>query len=375
MSSNLPTDGVALFSTATPEGVIRVTLEPQTLAPLADDELLVRVEATPINPSDLGLLLGPADISTARSEGGAMVVDVPERLRRAVAARLGTPMPVGNEGAGTVIAAGASAQAQALIGRVVASFGGSMYRSYRVVKLGDALVLPEGATPRDGASLTVNPLTALSMISTMRRDGHSAIVHTAAASNLGQMLSRLCQAEGVPLVNIVRSQAQADILKALGAEHVLDSTAPDFFETLVDALVETKATIAFDAIGGGRLASIILSAMEVAQGRMGAAFSVYGSATYKQVYIYGSLDPSPTELARSFGLAWGINGWLLTPQLMKLAPAEVAVLRQRVLDHRNDIFASTYTSEIPLTAMLDPAVAQAYQAKTTGTKYLVNPSL
>jgi NADPH:quinone reductase-like Zn-dependent oxidoreductase len=375
MNSQLPSDGVALFSTATPEGTIRVTLEPQQIAPLADDELLVRIEATPINPSDLGLLFGPADIATVRSENGAMVLDVPERLRRALAARLGTPMPVGNEGAGTVVAAGASAAAQALIGRVVASFGGAMYRRYRVVKLADAMVMPEGTSARDAASLTVNPLTALAMVGTMRRDGHSAIVHTAAASNLGQMLSRLCAVEGIPLVNIVRSAAQAELLRGQGAAIVLDSTAPDFFDRLIDALAQTGATVAFDAIGGGRLGSTILTAMEAAQARKGGAFSVYGSTVHKQLYIYGGLDPAATELTRSFGFAWGVSGWLLTPYLMRAGADEAAAMRERVIAHRSDIFASRYTAEIPLTAMLDPAVAKAYQAKATGTKYLVNPGL
>ena len=374
----LPTNGLALTSTATADGHIAIALVPQQIAPLADDEVLVRVEATPINPSDLGLLLSTADVSMARRDDAAehatMLVDIPERLQRAVAGRIGMAMPVGNEGAGTVIAAGASAEAQALIGRVVATFGGAMYCSYRTVRVADALVLPEGATAKEGASLTVNPLTALSMIATMRREGYSAIVHTAAASNLGQMLVRLCAAENVPLVNIVRSPEQVALLKGLGAEHVVDSTQPAFFEQLVDALVATGATLAFDAIGGGKLASTILTAMEAAAARSGAGFSVYGSTIHKQVYIYGSLDMAPTELNRSFGLQWGVCGWLLTPQLMKM-PAEVAGMRARVIAHRNDIFASHYTDEIALTAMLDPAVARAYQVKATGRKFLVNPTL
>ncbi|QJQ31257.1 zinc-binding dehydrogenase [Sphingomonas lacunae] len=375
--SDLPTDGLALFSTATGDGTMKVTLEPQVLAPLADDELLLRVEATPINPSDLGLLFGPGDVSTARVDSSAanptLVMDIFPHMARMVTARLDQPMPVGNEGAGTVVAAGASAAAQALVGRVVATFGGAMYRKYRVVKVSDAMVLPEGATAREGASLTVNPLTALSMIATMRREGYSALVHTAAASNLGQMLVRLCQAEGVQLVNIVRSAEQVAILKGLGADHVIDSSTPDFFDRLVDALVATGATLAFDAIGGGKLAGQILTAMEAAAARTGAGFSVYGSTVHKQVYIYGSLDTGPTEFNRSFGLQWGIGGWLLTPQLMKM-PGEVAGMRQRVIDERNGIFASHYTADISLRDMLNPEIAKAYQAKATGTKYLVNPS-
>lgn len=373
--TTLPTDGLALFSTATAEGAIRVSLEPQVLAPLGDDELLVRIEATPINPSDLGLLFGPADISTAKRDGDhALVVNIPERMRRAVAARVGTPMPVGNEGAGTVVAAGASDAAQALVGRVVATFGGAMYRKYRVVRVADAMVLPEGSSAREGASLTVNPLTALAMVGTMRREGYTALVHTAAASNLGQMLVRLCQTEGVGLVNIVRSPAQVDLLKGLGAEHVVDSSTPDFFDRLVDALVATGATLAFDAIGGGKLAGQILAAMEAAAMKGGAPFSVYGSSVQKQVYIYGGLDMGPTEFNRSFGLIWGIGGFLLTPYLMKVGGEEVGKMRARVIADRATIFASNYTSEISLSDMLDPATAQAYQAKATGSKYLLNPS-
>lgn len=376
--SDLPTDGIALFSTATDTGDIRISLEPQLLAPLGDDEVLVRVEATPINPSDLGLLVGPADVSAARVDAAAtvptLVVPVPEALRRAVAARLGTPMPVGNEGAGTVVAAGASPAAQALIGRVVALAGGSMYRTYRVARAADAMVMPDGATAREAASLTVNPLTTLAMIGTMRREGYSALVHTAAASNLGQMLVKLCQAEGIDLVNIVRSPAQADLLRGIGAAHVVDSSSATFFADLVDALVATKATLAFDAIGGGKLAGQILMAMEAAAGRLGAPFSVYGSTTRKQVYIYGGLDMGPTELSRGFGMAWGVGGWLLTPYLMSVGAEEVAAMRARVVAHRNDIFASHYSADISLADMLDPATAKAYAAKATGTKFLVNPA-
>ena len=373
--TDLPTDGLALLSTATPEGTIAVTLEPQQLAPLGDDELLVRIEATPINPSDLGLLFGPADVSTARKDGDhKLVLDIPERIRRMVASRIGQAMPVGNEGAGTVVAAGASPEAQALVGRVIATFGGAMYRTYRVVRVADALVLPEGSTAREGASLTVNPLTALAMVGTMRREGYSALVHTAAASNLGQMLVRLCQAEGIGLVNIVRSQAQVDLLKGLGAEHVVDSSSADFFDRLVDALVATGANLAFDAIGGGKLAGQILTAMEAAAARTGAGFSVYGSTVWKQVYIYGGLDTGPTEFNRSFGLYWGISGFLLTPYLMKVGGEEVGAMRARVIADRNTVFASSYTSEVSLTEMLDPEAAKAYQAKATGSKFLLNPS-
>lgn len=374
----LPTDGRILFSTAREGGTLAITLEPHDIAPLGDDEVLVRVEATPINPSDLGLLFGPADVGSARGEAGAvhptMVMDIPPSLQRTVAARIGKPMPVGNEGAGTVVAAGASPAAQALIGRVVAVVGGALFANYRTARTAELLLLPEGASAREGASLTVNPLTAMAMVGTLRKGGYSGLVHTAAASNLGQMLVKLCQVDGVPLVNIVRSQAQVELLKGIGANHVVDSSSPEFFDHLVDALTETGATLAFDAIGGGKLVSQILMAMEAAQMRKGADFSIYGTNVHKQVYIYGALDLGPTIINRGFGLQWGISGFLLTPYLAQAGLEEIMAMRARVVAHRGDIFASHFTAEIPFLAMIDPAVAQAYQAKATGSKYLLNPS-
>jgi NADPH2:quinone reductase len=345
----------------------------------ADDEILVRIEATPINPSDLGLLLGPADLSTAqvRGEGEDAVVTakVPPQLMRAVAGRLDQSLAVGNEGAGVVVEAGASPQAQALMGRTVAILGGAMYAQYRTVKAAEALPLHADATPRDGASCFVNPLTALGMVGTMRMEGHTALVHTAAASNLGQMLVKICLTDGVDLVNIVRNPAQAQLLRGLGARHVCDSSSPKFMEELIAALVATGATLAFDAIGGGDLAGKILTGMEIAAvQRGGGAFSRYGSTTHKQLYIYGGLDTGPTVLNRAFGMAWGIGGWLLTYFIQKIGPAEAGKLRQRVADELKTTFASRYTSEISLTEALQPEVMAAYNRKTTGEKYLIVPN-
>ena len=197
--------------------------------------------------------------------------------------------------------------------------------------------LPAGTTPADGASWFVNPLTALGMTETMRRENHKALVHTAAASNLGQMLNKICIKDGIGLVNIVRSKEQADILHKIGAKHVVDSTADSFMDDLTNALVETGATIAFDAIGGGKLAGQILTCMEIAANKTAKEYSRYGSNVYKQVYIYGSLDNRPTELSRAFGLTWGVGGWLLTPFLQKIGPAEIGQLaparRVRTQDH------------------------------------------
>ncbi len=341
------------------------------------DEVLVRIEAAPINPSDLGLLLGPADIANAKVSGSGadavVTAPVPQHFLGALKARLDASMPVGNEGAGVVVAAGDSPQAKALLGKTVAILGGATYAQHRIAKASDVLELPAGATAADGASCFVNPLTALSMTEVMRREGHTALVHTAAASNLGQMLNKICIADGISLVNIVRSAEQAKILKDLGAKYVIDSTAPDFIAALTDAIEETGATLAFDAIGGGKLASQILSAMEVAANRKATEYSRYGSSTYKQVYIYGALDTGPTELARNFGLSWGVNGWLLTPFLMKLG-ADSAKLRARVAAELKTTFASHYTAEISLAEVLQPDIIAAYARKATGEKYLINPN-
>ncbi len=377
-SNDTPGAAQALFSTARDDGSIIVSIEPRDIAPLAADEVLIRVEAAPVNPSDMGLLYGVADMASARVDAGAahpsLRIDVPSALSRAVTGRLGQALPVGNEGAGTVIAAGASDEAQALLGKIVATFGGAMYRSHRTARAVDCLALPNGSTAREGASLTVNPLTAMAMVGTMRRGGYTAICHTAAASNLGQMLVKLCVAEGAPLVNIVRSADQAALLHDIGATHVVDSSQADFMAALTDALAETGATLAFDAIGGGPLAGQILTAMEAAQVKKGAPFSIYGTNVHKQVNIYGALDMGPTTFSRSFGLQWGISGFLLTPYLMSLTAQEVGDMRAFVIAHRNDIFASHYSADIRLADMVRPDVAQAIAAKATGKKYLLNPS-
>ncbi|MCX7587020.1 zinc-binding dehydrogenase [Phenylobacterium sp. 58.2.17] len=358
-------------------GELELSLAQVPVPQPAADEVLVRIEAAPINPSDLGLLLGPADIANATVSGSGadavVTAPVPQRFMGALKARLDASMPVGNEGAGVVVAAGDSPQAKALLGKTVAILGGATYAQHRIAKASDVLELPAGATAADGASCFVNPLTALSMTEVMRREGHTALVHTAAASNLGQMLNKICIADGISLVNIVRSAEQAKILKDIGAKYVIDSTAPDFIAALTDAIEETGATLAFDAIGGGKLASQILSAMEVAANRKATEYSRYGSSTYKQVYIYGGLDTGPTELARNFGLSWGVNGWLLTPFLMKLG-ADAAKLRARVAAELKTTFASHYTAEISLAEVLQPEVIAAYARKATGEKYLINPN-
>jgi NADPH:quinone reductase-like Zn-dependent oxidoreductase len=358
----------------TEAGELQLSLASVPVPEPGADEVLVRIEATPINPSDLGLLLGPADPASAASAGGVTTAKIPAQAMPFVAARVGEAMPVGNEGAGVVVKAGASETAQALLGRTVAIIGGAMYAQYRVVKAVEALALPEGTTAAEGASCFVNPLTALGMVETMRLEGHSALVHTAAASNLGQMLNRICLKDGVGLVNVVRSPAQVETLRAIGARHIVDSSAPGFTDELLAAVKATGATLAFDAIGGGKLAGQILTAMEIAANQ-GAAYSRYGSTTHKQVYIYGGLDTKPTELVRNFGMAWGIGGWLLTPFLMKIGREGQARLRARVVAELRTTFASHYTRVISLSDVLAPSVIAGYSKRATGEKYLIDPSL
>jgi NADPH:quinone reductase-like Zn-dependent oxidoreductase len=369
--------GLQLRSVVKANGTLELSLvSVETPAP-GPDEITVRVEGAPINPSDLGLLVGAADMNSAQASGfgNATVVTapVPERLMRAMAGRLDASMPVGNEGAGTVIAAGSSDAAQALIGRVVAGVGGAMYSQYRTLRAADVLVLPEGTSAAEGASCFVNPLTALGMTETMRREGHRALVHTAAASNLGQMLNKICLKDGIALVNIVRSPAQAELLRSIGAVHVCDSSTPSFMADLTKALAQTGATIAFDAIGGGKLAGQILTCMEAAINQSATVYSRYGSSVHKQVYIYGGLDMAPTEINRSFGMIWGVGGWLLFPFLQKIGGADTQRLRERVVAELKTTFASHYTGEISLAEALDLDVLAKYNKRATGEKYLINP--
>ncbi|TDO11596.1 zinc-binding dehydrogenase [Mycobacterium sp. BK086] len=375
MTAELPDTALELRSLVTSAGTLELSLHEVDVPKPQDNEVLVRIEASPINPSDLGLLVASADMTKAEVTGtkDRPVVTAPIELSPALKTRLDQSLPVGNEGAGTVVAAGKSDKAQGLLGKTVGIAGGAMYSQYRAVDANMALVLPDGATAREGASSFVNPLTALGMTETMRREGHSALVHTAAASNLGQMLVKLCQEDGIPLVNIVRKPEQEDILKKLGATHVLNSTSPTFKHDLVNAIATTKATLAFDATGGGTLASDILNAMEEAASATAAEYSRYGSSVHKQVYIYGSLDTSPTVLTRNFGLAWGIGGWLLTPFLATAGVETIGKLRARVAAELTTTFASNYTREVSLAGMLQPEAFTEYVKRATGEKFLVTP--
>ena len=368
--------GLQLRSLVKESGELELSLQRVETPEPKDDEVTIRIEGTPINPSDIGLLTGPADMRAAKTSGSkdspVVTAPIPPNLMRMLAARVGQSMPVGNEGAGTVIKAGKNAQA--LMGKKVAAIGGAMYSQYRTVRAADCLPLPAGAAAADGASCFVNPLTALAMVETMRAEGHKAIVHTAAASNLGQMLVKICLKDGVPLVNVVRKPDQVALLRDLGAKHAIDTSAPTFFEDLTNALVATNATIAFDAIGGGKLGSQILTAMEIAANKNATSYSRYGSTTFKQLYIYGGLDTGPTELTRSFGFSWAVSGFLLSPFLQKAGGETLMRLRQRVADELKTTFASHYSHMISLAEALDPAVMTAYLKRATGDKYLIDPN-
>ena len=368
--------GLELRSLITSEGSLELSLVDVEIPAPRPDQVLIEIQATPINPSDLGLLTGPADLSTARFGGSdsrpTVTAEVPQSRLAGLKARLDQSMPVGNEGAGVVVAAGE--QAQHLMGKTVAVLGGSMYAQYRLIRAAECLVLPEGTSPTDGASCFVNPMTALSMVENMRLDGHSALVHTAAASNLGQMLNRICQADGIGLVNIVRSEEQAKLLRDSGARHVCDSSSASFEAELTDAIHATGATLAFDAIGGGKLPSQILAAMEVAANRSATAYSRYGSATHKQVYLYGNLDTGPTVLERSFGMAWGVGGWLLTSFLQRAGGEVAQRMKQRIAAELQTTFKSHYTAEISLAQALQESTLRAYTRRATGEKYLINPA-
>ena len=370
--------GLQLRSQVSSNGELELSLQEIPTPEPGVNEVVVRVQAAPINPSDIGLLFGAADMQTARRTGTAtrpvVTATIPERFMRAMAGRVGQSLAVGNEGAGTVVAAGSSPRAQAMLGRMVGVLGGAMYSQYRCLNVEQCLLLPEGTTAAAGASCFVNPLTALGMIETMRREGHTALVHTAAASNLGQMLGRICRQDGIALVNIVRSAEQEQLLRAQGTRHVCNSSAPDFLASLTAALADTSATIAFDAIGGGKLAGQILTCMEAAINRNVHEYSRYGSNVLKQVYIYGALDTNPTELARSFGFTWSVGGWLVFEYLKRVSPAVVDGLKQRVVAELHTTFASHYVGELSLAGALQLDAISAYGKRATGQKYLIDPS-
>lgn len=366
-------------SKVTSEGNIELSITKSEKPIPSADEVLIRVEAAPINPSDLGLLLSfAADLSSISTSGTEeeMVTSmkIHPALMGSMKPRLDQSMQAGNEGAGIIEDAGENVKE--LIGKTVGLAGGAMYSQYRCVPAASCLVMDEGTSPAEAASCFVNPLTALSFVETMKMENHTALVHTAAASNLGQMLVKICKDDGIPLVNIVRKSEHVELLKNLGAEHVCNTSDDNFMDTLVSALVETGATLGFDATGGGNggeLPGQILSAMEIAANKTAKEYSRYGSDTYKQVYIYGGLDQSPTILKRAYGMSWGLGGWLLTPMIGRIGMEKFQQMRMRVAKEIKTTFASSYAQEISFEQMLQPEIIKSYAKQATGEKYLVNP--
>ena len=366
-------------STVTSDGTVELSIVKVDTPTPADDEVLIEILAAPINPSDLALLTtfggDLSDISISGSGDDTVAsMKVHPAVMRSMKSRLDKSMPAGNEGAGVVVDAGPNVKG--LVGKTVGLAGGSMYAQYKCAPAISCLVMEDGTTPVEAASSFVNPLTALSFVETMKMENHSAIVHTAAASNLGQMLIKICQIDGIPLVNIVRKNEQVEILKGIGAKYICNTNDPDFMESLINALVETGATLGFDATGGGNdgeLPGQILTAMEVAANKNSEQYSRYGSETYKQVYIYGGLDQNPTILKRSYGMSWGLGGWLLTPMLGKIGMERIQEMRERIAKEIKTTFASKYAGEISFEEMLQPEIINSYAKQSTGNKFLVNP--
>lgn len=361
-----------ITSTLREDGTLVVQVAEDTLREPRADEVVIAMEAAPINPSDLGLLFGPAKLAEARFEDGRVEAPVSAAALASLRKRVGEAMPVGNEGAGTVIAAGESAAAQALMGKRVAALPGGAFARYCLAPASACIVLPDDVSAEEGAAAFVNPLTALGFVETMRRDSGKAIVHTAAASSLGQMLLRICREDGIDLVNVVRSPEQVELLRGQGAAHVLNSKDDGYEAHLVEALAATGATVAFDPIGGGNQMGRILAAMEQVASREGE-FSRYGSNVMKVGYVYGLLDTGPIVIDRFFGFGWRIGGWLLFPFLQSAGSEVRARLQDRIVAGLKTTFASRYSDRVSLRGMLSREAVMAYNARRTGEKFLVTP--
>ena len=367
------TTGLQLFSNIKQTGELELTLQEVDVPQPAAGQVLVKMEASPINPSDMWPMFGPADLTEAKvsDDGNTLTAPVAAQFIAMVKSRHDQVLPIGNEGAGTVVAAGEGAEG--LMGKIVGVMGGASYAQYVCVPAYSCLPHKDGVTAVQAAASFVNPLTALGMVGTMQLEGHTALVHTAAASNLGQMLNKLCLADGVDLVCVVRKQEQVDILQAQGAKHIVNSSSDTYHKDLYAAIAATGATLAFDATGGGQLASDILATMEAILSKDTKGLNTYGSSTMKQVYLYGALDTGPTILQRAYGMTWGVGGWLMPNYLARVGNEKAAEMQQRVANEITSTFASSYTKELSLAEMLSLSEVAGYVAKKTGEKYYVNP--
>lgn len=366
-----------LFTLISTDGKLEISLKDVDVPKPKAHEVIVRIEAAPINPSDMWPMFGPANLTKAElsEDKLTLIAPVHKSILPRIKSRLDQVLPIGNEGAGTVIGAGDSKEAQSLMGKTVAILNGGSYAQYCCVPAQACIVHNKRTSAKNAASSFVNPLTALGMVETMRMEGHTALVHTAAASSLGQMLNKICLAQGISLVNIVRSQQQVNILKEIGAPYICDSSSETFKADLYQAIDETGATLAFDAIGGGEIVSDILTAMEQSGSKDVIGFNTYGSEANKQVYVYGGLDISPSTLNRAYGMTWGIGGWLLMRFLSKLKPEQVGQLQKKVADEINTTFACAFTQELSFEQAMTPEIILQYNAKKTGEKYLINPNI
>ena len=368
--------GLQLLSNIKQVGQLELSLQEVEVNSPGAGEVLVKMEASPINPSDMWPMFGPADLSKAEltfSEATkVLTAPIHESVIGMMKSRFDQALPVGNEGAGIVVEAGEGAEH--LMGKTVGLSSGNTYAQFCCVPALACLPLHDGTTAMEGASSFVNPLTALAMVETMKLEGHTALVHTAAASNLGQMLNKICIADDVQLVNIVRSAEQVQMLKDLGAKHIVDSSSDNYQQDLIAAIAATGATLAFDAIGGGKTASDILAAMERVLSKDAVGLNTYGSEQLKQVYLYGGLDVSPTTLHRSYGMCWAVGGFLLPHFLKRVGYEKAGQLQKRVADEIKTTFASTFTQELSFEEAMTPANIANYVAKKTGEKYLINPS-
>lgn len=368
----MTTTGKQIFTTLESDGTLTIELAESQFPEPKGNQVLVKMEAAPINPSDLALLTGPADLENAEYSPGKIVAKMPEPFNSGAKGRHGQRLPVGNEGAGEVIATGDGDMAKALLGKRVACVPGTAFSEYAIADA--TMCLPLGdISARDGASAFVNPMTALGFVETAKMEGAKSILHTAAASNLGQMLVRICQEDDMPLVNIVRREEQVRLLQDMGAEHIVNSGADDFMRQLRESIDETDAFFGFDPIGGGQMVDHCFKAMEqVAVSKM-TEFSRYGSNQAKKMHIYGRLDLGPTILTPSYGFGFTLTGWLLTPFLQSAGMETVMRMRQRVLDNLTTTFKSSYTKEVTLEGMLEKDAVLQYRQMRTGEKYLVTP--